>query len=128
MTGGTLRLDKWFWHARFFKSRTQASTFCVSGRIRVNGAVVNKAHYPLKPGDVLTFPKGTDIRVIRVVELGARRGPATDARALYEDLDPPGARGADGVEAPPVVAERDPGSGRPTKAERRAIDRLRERE
>ena len=128
MTGGTLRLDKWLWHARFFKSRTQASAFCVSGRIRVNGVVVNKAHHPLKPGDVLTFPKATDIRVIRVQALGTRRGPATEARTLYEDLDPPDARGADRVGVPASVAERDPGSGRPTKAERRATDRLRERE
>jgi ribosome-associated heat shock protein Hsp15 len=128
MTAGTIRLDKWLWHARFFKSRTQASTFCVSGRVRVNGAVVNKAHYPLKPGDVLTFPKATDIRIIRIVELGARRGPATEARTLYEDLDPPDARGAGGTGPTTRVAERDPGSGRPTKAERRAIDRLRERE
>jgi ribosome-associated heat shock protein Hsp15 len=128
MTGGTLRLDKWFWHARFFKSRTLASTFCVSGRIRVNGAVVNKAHHPLKPGDVLTFPKGADIRIIRVVALGDRRGPATEAGTLYEDLDPPAARGTDGAEATALVGGRDPGSGRPTKADRRAIDRLRERE
>jgi ribosome-associated heat shock protein Hsp15 len=128
MTGGSLRLDKWLWHARFFKSRTQASTFCVSGRIRVNGAVVNKAHYFLKPGDVLTFPKAADIRIIRIVALGTRRGPATEARTLYEDLDPPDARSAGGTGPTTLVAERDPGSGRPTKAERRAIDRLRERE
>jgi ribosome-associated heat shock protein Hsp15 len=128
MTGGTLRLDKWLWHARFFKSRTLASTFCVSRRLRVNGIIVSKAHHPLKPGDVLTFPKATDIRVIRVLALGTRRGPATEARTLYEDLDPPRASGAGRTEAATLVAERDPGAGRPTKAERRAIDRLRERE
>jgi ribosome-associated heat shock protein Hsp15 len=128
MTVATLRLDKWLWHARFFKSRTMASTFCVSGRLRVNGAVVDKAHHPLKPGDVLTFSKGPDIRIIRVVALGFRRGPALEARTLYEDLDPPKARGTRGIEANALVAERDPGSGRPTKAERRAIDRLREGE
>jgi ribosome-associated heat shock protein Hsp15 len=128
MTATTLRLDKWLWHARFFKSRTLASAFCVSGRLRVNGAVVGKAHHVLKPGDVLTFSKGADIRIIRVVALGFRRGPATEAGTLYEDLNPPEARGACGAKANALVAERDPGSGRPTKAERRAIDRLRERE
>jgi ribosome-associated heat shock protein Hsp15 len=128
MTGGTLRLDKWLWHARFFKSRTLASTFCVSRRLRVNGVIVSKAHHPLKPGDVLTFPRAAEIRVVRVLALGARRGPATEARTLYEDLDPPCAGGAGKAEATALVAERDPGSGRPTKAERRAIDRLRERE
>lgn len=128
MTGGTLRLDKWLWHARFFKSRTLATTFCVSRRLRVNGVIVGKAHYPLKPGDVLTFPRAAEIRVIRVLALGTRRGPATEARTLYEDLDPPRVGGADGTEAAALVAERDPGSGRPTKAERRAIDRLRKRE
>ena len=128
MTGETLRLDKWLWHARFFKSRTLASTFCVSGRLRVNEGIVNKAHYPLRPGDVLTFPKGPHIRVIRVLVLGARRGPATEARTLYEDLQPPDERGTGGAAAATAVGERDPGSGRPTKADRRAIDRLREKQ
>jgi len=128
MTGGTLRVDKWLWHARFFKSRSLASTYCVSRRLRVNGVIVSKAHYPLKPGDVLTFPKAADIRIIRVLALGTLRGPATEARTLYEDLDPPPAGGAGRTEAAALVAERDPGSGRPTKAERRAIDRLREKE
>ena len=128
MTGETLRLDKWLWHARFFKSRTLASTFCVSRRLRVNGVVVSKAHHPLKPGDVLTFPKAADIRVIRVLALGTRRGPATEARTLYEDLDPPAKGGTAGPQAAAAVAEREPGRGRPTKAERRAVDRVRERE
>ena len=128
MTGEVLRLDKWLWHARFFKSRTLASTFCVSGRLRVNGTIVRKAHYPLRLGDVLTFPKGPQIRVIRVLVLGVRRGPATEARTLYEDLQPPEERSGSGGAVAVAVGERDTGSGRPTKADRRAIDRLRERD
>jgi len=128
MTGepsGTLRLDKWLWYARFFKSRTLATRLCASGRLRVNGTIVKKAHYVLKPGDVLTFPKGPHIRVIRVEALGTRRGPAPEARALYEDLEPPQPRETGEFLGTTKVAEREPGSGRPTKVQRRATDKLR---
>lgn len=123
MSAGTLRADKWLWYARLFKSRTLAQRLCESGRLRVNGEVVRKAHQGLKPGDVLTFPKGPHIRVVRVAALGSRRGPASEAQALYEDLAPPAPRRP--AEAPSPVAERAPGAGRPTKADRRAIDALR---
>ncbi len=121
MTEPSLRLDKWLWYARFFKSRSLASRFCASRRVRVNGGVVNKAHQPLRPGDVLTFAKGPHVRVIKVLALGSRRGPATEARTLYDDLEPPPPRAPAG---PPSQARRDPGSGRPTKAQRRATERL----
>ena len=116
-----LRLDKWLWFARFCKSRTQATALCAAGRLRLDGTLIHKAHQPVRPGAVLTFPLGPHIRVIRVLALGARRGPPAEARALYEDLDPP-------LAAPPPVAgsaPREAGSGRPTKADRRATDRLR---
>ncbi|MDD9876687.1 MAG: RNA-binding S4 domain-containing protein [Magnetovibrio sp.] len=121
------RLDKWLWYARFFKSRTLATRFCQSGRLRVNGSVVKKAHHLLRPGDVLTFPKGPDVRVVEVVELGHRRGPATEARTLYSDLAPPEDRPKKAAPEPgPARAgAREPGSGRPTKHQRRALDRLR---
>ncbi len=122
----SLRLDKWLWYARFFKSRTLATRLCASGRLRVNGAIVKKAHYVLKPGDILTFPKGPHIRMIRVAALGTRRGPAAEAQTLYEDLEPPQVEKSGKFVAPSKVAEREPGSGRPTKVQRRAIDRLRE--
>ena len=124
MSGETQRLDKWLWFARLFKSRTVASRLCSSGRLRVNGASVSKARHRLRPGDVLTFPKGAHIRVIEVHNLGVRRGPAAEARTLYEDLEPPALKRT--TAAPPPVARRLRGSGRPTKAERRATDRLRE--
>ena len=117
------RLDKWLWYSRFFKSRSLATKFCASGKLRLNEKVVRKAHYGLHVGDVLTFPRGPHIRVVRVVGLGTRRGPAPAAQALYDDLDPPQARKKDGPR-PVQQAGREPGSGRPTKRERRETDRL----
>ena len=122
----SIRADKWLWYARLFKSRTLAQTLCESGRLRVNGAIVRKAHQALRPGDVLTVPKGPHIRVVRVAALGQRRGPASEAQALYDDLAPPAPRPK--TEPPTPVAARAPGAGRPTKADRRAIDALRRRE
>ncbi len=123
MTAESLRVDKWLWYARFFKSRTLAARLCASRRLRINGIPVTKPHHALKAGDVLTFPLGRHIRVIRVSALGARRGPATEARTLYEDLEPPPARTAPSA---PGAGARERGAGRPTKAERRATDRLKE--
>ncbi len=120
-----LRIDKWLWRARFFKSRTLATAFCGSGRLRLNGDLSHKAHATVRPGDVLTFPLGPRIRVVRVIALGTRRGPAPEARSLYEDLAPPDMARQAPAEAPPPAAARDRGSGRPTKAERRALDRWR---
>jgi ribosome-associated heat shock protein Hsp15 len=80
------RIDKWLWCARFFKSRSLAAKACHDGRIRVSGQVLAKAHYSLKIGDVLTFPLGPNIRVVRVAALAVRRGPPAEARGLYEDL------------------------------------------
>ena len=117
------RLDKWLWYARFFKSRSLATKFCASGKLRLNEKVVRKAHHGVHVGDVLTFPKAHHIRVVRVVDLGTRRGPAPEAQALYDDLDPPVLK-KKGDPRPMRAAKREPGAGRPTKAERRATDRL----
>ena len=127
MSGETLRIDKWLWYARFFKSRSLASRLCAAGRVRVNGTVVRKAHHALRPGDVLTFPQGPRIRVVRIVALGRRRGPAVEARALYDDLAPPEERRDRDAGAPRPVADRPRGAGRPTKAQRRALERLKGR-
>lgn len=123
----SLRIDKWLWYARFFKSRTLAGGFVAGGKLRLNGENVSKAHQAVRVGDVLTFPLGPYIRVIKIVELGTRRGPAPEARTLYEDLDPPKPRSKDDADRPAPPARREPGSGRPTKTERRATDRLRGR-
>lgn len=125
-----LRADKWLWYARFFKSRSLATQICQAGKLRLSGLGAVKAHHKVKPGDVLTFPQARHIRIIKVVALASRRGPAPEAQALYEDLKPPEAesRLPDGTPSATQTARREPGSGRPTKQERRALDRLRESE
>jgi ribosome-associated heat shock protein Hsp15 len=115
--GPSLRLDKWLWHARFCKSRTSAQRLCQEGRVRTAGNPVFKSHHPVRAGDVLTFRLGPHVRIVRVLGLGVRRGPPAEARTLYEDLAPP-------TPVPPVQGRREPGLGRPTKQQRRAIDGL----
>jgi ribosome-associated heat shock protein Hsp15 len=83
-----LRLDKWLWQARFFKSRTIAAEVIAEGHVRVNGTRVSRPGRDITTGDTLTFPQGPRIRVIRITALGQRRGPATEAQGLYVDLDP----------------------------------------
>jgi ribosome-associated heat shock protein Hsp15 len=82
-----LRLDKWLWQARFFKDRGLAAAQIEKGRIRINGQRMHKPGHAVREGDVLTFVQGDAIRVIRVLQLGVRRGPATEAQGLYADLD-----------------------------------------
>ncbi len=118
----TLRIDKWLWYARFFKSRSGAARLCAGGRVRVNSQLIAKARHPVRIGDVLTFPQARNIRVIEIIGLGERRGPAVEAQALYEDLDPPVAQSR----REDSQGAREPGAGRPTKAERRAIERMKE--
>lgn len=114
------RIDRWLWFARFMKSRSLASTFVQSGRLRVNGERVSKASRLVRPGDVLTFPLGAHIRVVKILGSGSRRGPAPEARLLYEDLSPPSPP-AD-INAVDAAAETRPaGAGRPTKKDRREI-------
>ena len=129
MTPPVLRLDKWLWFARFFKSRTLAAKLCQSRRIRINRTVIGKSKTLISEGDVLTFPKGAYVRIIKILKLGKRRGPALEAKTLYEDLEPPLARKEiEDIEKNDIrtapVAERERGSGRPTKTERRATDKL----
>ncbi len=81
------RLDQWLWRARFFKTRGLAAKLCQAGRIRVNRRPVRNAHHILRVGDILTFPQGSSIRVVRVEALAERRGPAPEAARLYASLD-----------------------------------------
>lgn len=121
----TQRIDKWLWYARFFKSRSLAAKICEARKVRLNGTVVTKPSHAVKEDDVLTFAQRRGIRVVRVADLGSRRGPAAEAATLYEDLAPPETP-KDQAEAEPRII-RESGAGRPTKAERRALDRLRGR-
>ncbi|AJE47995.1 RNA-binding S4 domain-containing protein [Celeribacter indicus] len=110
----TIRLDKWLWYARFFKTRGLATKLVSAGHVRVNSAKVSKPATAIGAGDVLTFPQASRIRVVRLLACGTRRGPAPEAQALYEDLSPPPVRRD---EVPP--APRYEGKGRPTKKDRR---------
>jgi ribosome-associated heat shock protein Hsp15 len=87
------RLDKWLWCARFMKVRSACADWVAEGSIRINRQPTDKPHARLRPGDVLTFAAGGNVRVIRVLVLAARRGPATEARSLYEELTEPGLHG-----------------------------------
>lgn len=84
----SLRVDKYLWFARFFKTRSLATKRANGGRIRVNGNKIKKSNDPVRVGDILTLAQGDQIRVIRVLDLGTRRGPAQEAQNLYEDITP----------------------------------------
>ena len=107
----TMRADKWLWHARFFKTRGLAAKVISGGHLRVNADKVHKPAQSVRLGDVLTFPQARRIRVVKIVALSDRRGPAPEAQALYEDMSP---------ETP--SAPRNPGfdgKGRPSGKDRR---------
>jgi ribosome-associated heat shock protein Hsp15 len=82
-----IRIDKWLWHARFYKTRALAQAAAVSGRIRRNDARVEKAGLEVKIGDILTLGRGPEVVVVRILACGIRRGPAKEAQALFEVLD-----------------------------------------
>ncbi|HET8995349.1 MAG TPA: S4 domain-containing protein [Acetobacteraceae bacterium] len=81
------RLDKWLWCARFMKGRSDCAALVAGGAIRINRQPTDKPHARLRVGDVLTMPLRGQVRVIRVAALALRRGPATEARLLYEEID-----------------------------------------
>ena len=111
------RLDKWLWHARFFKTRSLAASKVSEGKIRVNAQTVTKRSASVTPGDVLTFAQGDWVRVIQVEAIGERRGPATEAQGLYTDLSPERPKRTPVPDNPSFE-----GKGRPTKKVRRQAD------
>jgi ribosome-associated heat shock protein Hsp15 len=84
------RLDKWLFHARFYRTRPLAQAATTAGRVRLNGIKVEKPGHALKPGDVLTLGKGGQVMAVRVLALAERRGPASEARTLYEVVEDSG--------------------------------------
>ena len=114
------RVDKWLWQARFVKSRSLAAALVNGGHVRVNGNRAGKASHGVQPGDVLTFPQGNRIRGVKSLAPALRRGPATEAQTLYDDLSPPEETGADKTEIP--QGARIEGNSRPTKRDRRKLD------
>lgn len=83
----SLRLDKFLWFARIVKTRGQAQQLAEEGRLRIGGRVIDRAHAPVRPGDVLSFALRGKVRVIRIDMLPVRRGPPAEARALYSEID-----------------------------------------
>lgn len=118
---GRQRIDKWLFFARVVKSRSLAQKLVAGGRVRINRDKAAQSSDLVGAGDVLTMTLDRRILIYRVLLPGSRRGPAEEAKALYEDISPPVAR-----DAPPdaLPALRDAGAGRPTKRDRRDIDRL----
>ena len=119
-----MRIDKWLWAARFYKTRSLAAQELDKGRIQLNGHAVKPAH-DIKPGDKLTLRQGTVLREVQVLGLSMQRGPAPIAQALYEES-------ADSLEKRLLAAEHrklnsEPAAsiehGRPTKRDRRSIDK-----
>ena len=116
----SLRVDKWLWAARLFKTRSQAGKACTAGDVLVNGEVV-KASKAVRVGDHLEVETPGGLRIVDVLRLSEKRGPAVVAQTLYDDQTPP---------PPPreeQVAVRERGTGRPVKRERRLLVRLRGR-
>lgn len=131
--GSTQRLDQWLWFARITKSRTLAQTLITRGKVRVNRVKIDKPSTLVKPGDVLTVVIGPAVRSLQILAIGVRRGPATEARLLFNDraMEPP--RDTTDEKPPQDVpranrlAVRADGAGRPTKRERRQTDKLKGR-
>lgn len=83
---GRQRLDKWLWFARMARTRTAAAQLVADGYVRLNGQRVTQAAKAVRPGDVLTIAMQRDVRLLRIMAAGERRGPYEEARLLYEDM------------------------------------------
>ncbi|GLQ11738.1 RNA-binding protein S4 [Devosia yakushimensis] len=119
------RLDKFLFFSRALKSRTLAQKVIETGAIRVNSERTDKSDYKVGAGDVLTMAIHGRIVVWKILDAGTRRGPASEATTLYEDLSPPALPKAERSPYEAAIAPRDSGAGRPTKRERRETDKLR---
>jgi ribosome-associated heat shock protein Hsp15 len=89
VSGSSQRIDKWLWFARIVKTRSLAAALVSGGKVRVNRQKIAKPSHPVAPGDVLTIALRGHVRVLRLLDPGTRRGPAPEARLLYEDLAAP---------------------------------------
>ncbi|RMG99843.1 MAG: RNA-binding S4 domain-containing protein [Deltaproteobacteria bacterium] len=114
-----VRLDRWLWAARFFRTRALAQRACAAGHVKVDGATA-KPGRRVRPGQRLSILTPGGLRIVEIAAVAERRGPASVARTLYVDHTPPPPEPPPG--APPVVHPR--GAGRPTKRDRRRLARL----
>ncbi|WP_244465699.1 RNA-binding S4 domain-containing protein [Devosia chinhatensis] len=118
------RLDRFLFFSRAVKSRTLAQKIIESGAIRINSEKTERTDHKVGAGDVLTMSLHGRILVWRILDPGTRRGPASEAQGLYEDMSPPMPPKGERSAYDAAIAERAPGSGRPTKKQRRETDRL----
>ncbi len=90
MTDEACRIDVWLWRARFFKTRALAQRFVEEGKVRLTRAAqetrLDKPSRSVRPDDILVFALGSKLVAVRVVELGERRGPASEAQGLYQPV------------------------------------------
>jgi ribosome-associated heat shock protein Hsp15 len=126
MSAATLRLDKWLFYARVCKTRAFAQKLIERGQVTLNGAQIRKSSVSVKLDDTLVVVLGTVKRSLVVRQLGSRRGPASEARTLFDELHPPERLDRDerGLPRHVPLLMRPKGLGRPTKKDRRAIDTL----
>ncbi len=116
------RIDKWLWHARVVRTRSAAAELVTSGLVRLNGARITAPSQLVRVDDAITIALDRNVRILKAKGFAERRGDAEAARALFADLTPPPPPSDESSK----VAAREPGSGRPTKRDRRAIDRFRD--
>ena len=127
----TLRLDRWLWHARVFKTKAAATRAVADGvRVTRTGQTqrCEKPGYGVRVGDTVALARGPRLIVYEVLALGERRGPPAEARTLYADHSPPPPPREGREERPPPVFPREEGAGRPTKKDRRELDAVRRQE
>jgi ribosome-associated heat shock protein Hsp15 len=128
LAGEAQRLDKWLWFARVVKTRTLATALVLDGKVRLNRNRVDKPSQAVRAGDVITVAVHSRVRILKVVAPGKQRGSATIARTLYEDLTLSTTGGEGHAEGAECIdrgfPQRAAGTGRPTKRDRRALDRL----
>jgi ribosome-associated heat shock protein Hsp15 len=113
------RIDKWLWHARVVRTRSAAAALVSAGHVRLNGERVDATSRPVRSGDVITIALDRSVRILKALGFAERRGSADDARPLFDDLTPKAPPPAE-----PAAGAREPGAGRPTKRDRRALDRF----
>ncbi|WP_306253346.1 RNA-binding S4 domain-containing protein [Parvularcula sp. IMCC14364] len=124
------RIDKWLWCARFFKTRSLAGKTVTAGGMRLtrNDQThrITKASFCVQPEDTLAFTKHDQLFIVRINACALRRGPAPEAQALYEDLSPPPPKKTDPKVSGSQDFEREKGAGRPTKKDRREMEKIRQ--
>ena len=117
-----IRLDTWLWYARFYKSRSLSSKAILSGKVRVNSNKIIKPASKVKINDVLTINHVNTVRIIQIQSIGARRGPASEAQALYKDLSAD-VKAASKIKDVSEKSKKDTNK-RPTKKDRRILDKI----